>query len=158
MPRSFDSELVCVQNPTSRPSPPNRSPPPNPNSSRLRWSRATPPRSTQTPTRCSPPTCTTLPRPVFKTSAPGVGPHRRATPEDRISGEEARVAVGPRVAHADVIVQRAAHVETARAVAGDAPRVADSRCETSLHETVNQHVVAGVAVGGYRVPKETQQL
>src|SRR2546426_2427607 len=48
MPRSFDSELVCVQNPTSRPSPPNRSPPPNPNSSRLRWSRATPPRRTQT--------------------------------------------------------------------------------------------------------------
>src|SRR2546426_8926115 len=79
---------------------------------------------------------------------PRVGPHRSATPEDRISGEEARVAVGPRVAHAHVVVQRAARVESTRAVAGDAPRVADGRCETSLDETVNQNVVAGVAVGG----------
>ena len=55
-------------------------------------------------------------------------------------------------------MERAAHVESARAVAGDAPRVADGRCETSLHETVNQNVVAGVAVGGYGVPKESQEL
>src|SRR2546428_696752 len=72
MPRSFDSELVCVQNPTSRPRPPKRTPPPNPNSIRFRWSRATPPRTANRPSRCSPPTCTTLPRPVFNTSAPSV--------------------------------------------------------------------------------------
>ena len=67
MARSFDSELVCVQNPTSRPSPPNRSPPPHPNSIRLRWSRAIPPRSAQMAIRCSAPTCTVAPRPVFST-------------------------------------------------------------------------------------------
>src|SRR5437870_264995 len=72
MPRWLDREFVWVQNPTSRPSPPNRKPPPQPNSMRLRWSRATPPRSTITPTRCSPPTCTVVPRPLVSTSAPSV--------------------------------------------------------------------------------------
>src|SRR3989440_1629762 len=42
MPRWLDREFVWVQNPTSSPSPPNRKPPPQPNSMRLRWSRATP--------------------------------------------------------------------------------------------------------------------
>src|SRR5256885_3308508 len=72
MPRSFDRELVCCQNPTSKPRPPKRTPPPTPNSIRFRWSRATPPRTANRPSRCSPPTCTTLPRPVFNTSAPSV--------------------------------------------------------------------------------------
>src|SRR2546430_5752765 len=72
MPRWLDREFVWVQNPTSSPSPPNRNPPPQPNSMRLRWSRATPPRSTTRPTRCSPPTCTVVPRPLLSTSAPSV--------------------------------------------------------------------------------------
>src|SRR5438270_810592 len=133
MARWLDSEFVWVQNLTSRPSPPNLKPPPQPNSMRLRWSRATPPRSTTRPTRCSPPTCTVVPRPLLSTSAPSVV---LPTVYARLTRYETGSFVFVSTWFATGLLKR----------------------ESRLEQRVADDVIAGVGIGGHGIPQESEEL
>src|SRR5438093_12759295 len=82
--------------------------------------------------------------------------HRVRPAEDGVPREKARGAVGTRVAHAEVIVERAADVEPCRAVSRDAPGVTDRRREPAFDEAMNEHVVGRAIPGGHRLVQERQ--
>src|SRR5438034_9970370 len=82
--------------------------------------------------------------------------HRVRPAEDGVPREKARGAVGTRVAHAEVIVERAADVEPCRAVSRDAPGVTDRRREPAFDEAMNEHVVGRAVPAGHRVVQERQ--
>src|SRR5439155_3378899 len=85
-----------------------------------------------------------VPRLRVLRQGPPVGRHGVRAAENRVSGDEARVAVGPRVAHAHIVVYRAARIEPLRRVACDPPGIADGRGEAPFHQAVHQRAVPRV--------------
>src|SRR4029077_1244453 len=88
---------------------------------------------------------------------PAIRRHRVRAAEDGVARDEPAIAVSARIADAEVVMQRAADVQSARAVPHDLARVADRRREPTFHDPVDQRAVPRVRLGGLRVAQKPEQ-